>query len=484
LGSGFQAVVALTGLVLTPFLLGRLGDADFGRWLVVGQVLGLLGLLDLGVTAILPREVARAGDALPDVVRRAGWLVWLQTPAVALAAAAVWWAVTCAHPALGGPLAVILGGFVAQFPLRVPAAVLTGLQDQTFTTAAAAAGWAVTTALTVGLVLAGAGLYALAAGWAAGQVVGAAACWVRLRSQFPQARAGRQWPGRAALAAYLGPSGWATVRQAAQLLLNGTELIVLGWLAGPAAVVVYACTVKLVGLVNNQPYQIAILALPAIAELQAAGDRARLWGAFRALGLGLVVLSGGLGVGVLAVNGAFVPAWVGAARYGGPGLTALAVAVMTARHLVFTLGQTAYALGYDRQTALAGVADGLVTVGATAGWVVAVGLIGVPLGSLTGLVLTNGLMVVRVMAREEGVSPARALRWAAPWAARFALVGGAVAAAAAAPAAGHPAVAAGLATAGLAAYAAACRSLFARDPLRPYRDQAVAAVRRRLGLPT
>jgi hypothetical protein len=60
LGYGFQVAVALVGLVLVPFLLSRLGARDYGLWLVVAQVLGLLGLLDLGVTAILGREVAES----------------------------------------------------------------------------------------------------------------------------------------------------------------------------------------------------------------------------------------------------------------------------------------------------------------------------------------------------------------------------------------------------------------------------------------
>src|SRR5205823_11300639 len=42
-----------------------LGQAAFGQWLVVGQVLGLLALLDLGVTSILGREVA-AASGRPD----------------------------------------------------------------------------------------------------------------------------------------------------------------------------------------------------------------------------------------------------------------------------------------------------------------------------------------------------------------------------------------------------------------------------------
>src|SRR5262245_13037609 len=130
LGYGFQLAVALVGLVLTPFLLGQLGAQDYGLWLVVGQVLGLLGLLDLGATATRGREVAAASGgaepttAVAEVARRATWLVWFQAPAAGIVAALVWVLVAARQPELGAPLALILGAFVVLFPTRVFASIL------------------------------------------------------------------------------------------------------------------------------------------------------------------------------------------------------------------------------------------------------------------------------------------------------------------------------------------------------------------------
>ena len=65
-GYANQALVTLVGLWLTTFLLLRLGQDDYGLWLVGTRILGYLMLLDLGVVALLPREVAfatgRAGE--------------------------------------------------------------------------------------------------------------------------------------------------------------------------------------------------------------------------------------------------------------------------------------------------------------------------------------------------------------------------------------------------------------------------------------
>ena len=76
-GYANQLLVTLVGLWLTSFLLIRLGQQDYGLWLVGTSILGYLMLLDLGVVALLPREAAfatgRAGGAadaedLPQIV--------------------------------------------------------------------------------------------------------------------------------------------------------------------------------------------------------------------------------------------------------------------------------------------------------------------------------------------------------------------------------------------------------------------------------
>lgn len=480
-GYGFQAVVAAAGLALTPFLLARLGADDYGRWLVAGQVLAVLALLDLGVTAVLPREVARAagrGEPVTGAVGRARWLVWLQTPAVAAVAGAAWWWAAGERPELAGPLAVVLAGFVVQFPLRLPAAVLAGRQDLAFAAAVQAGAWVVTTAVSVALVAAGFGLYALAVGWVAGQLAGCAAAGWRVRVKFPDARGGGGWPGRAALAAHLAPGLWTGVRQLAQTLVYATDLIVVGWVLGPAAVVVYACTTKLVSFVNNQPYLIASVAVPAMAELRAGGDAGRSWRATWALGVVILLVSGGVAVGVVGVNAAFVGLWVGPDRYAGPAVTLLAVAAMTARHWVFTWLQAAFAFGHDRRLGLAAVADGVVTVAATVGWTSLFGLAGVPLGSLTGLALTNGPVGLVTLAGAVGLPPGAVLRSALPWAVRTVVVVVPVAAVAFAPAAGAWWVGAAAAAGGVAAYLLLTAPLLGREPLAAYTSGPLAAARR------
>ena len=133
--------MTIVGLWLTPFLLGRIGTHDYGLWLVTTQILGYLQLLDLGVVALAPREVAYAtgralqgaeGASVAETVARFRRVVAWQVPATAIIAAVCWWAVASRWPELRAPLAVIVIAFVAAFPLRLFHATLQGLQDLAF----------------------------------------------------------------------------------------------------------------------------------------------------------------------------------------------------------------------------------------------------------------------------------------------------------------------------------------------------------------
>ena len=90
--------------------------------------------------------------------------------------------------------------------------------------------------------------------------------------------------------------------QVAQVLLNGTDLLVIGALLGPAAVVPYACTGKLVTLLANQPQLFMQTALPALSELRTSAPRARLFQVSTSMSQLLLLCSGAIACVVLTVN--------------------------------------------------------------------------------------------------------------------------------------------------------------------------------------
>ena len=414
LGLGYlhTLVLLVVGLWLTPFLLRRLGTHDYGLWLLASQVLVYLALMDLGVVALVPREVAFAvgartaaaaddpNDPVAAVVRRTIGLVMWQTPMVAVAA-----------------------GFVLAFPLRVFTALLQGLQDLAYLGGVQLVAWIAGTATTIALVFAGAGLYALAGGWVVSQLLPAFVAWRRVVATCPGIL-----PRRFARLSWLdvrqslGRGTWISVAQVAQVLLSGTDLMVAGRLLGPEAIVPYACTGKLMAMLANQPQMFMQMALPALSELRGAAARGRLFEVSRSMTQVMLLASGAIVTVVLVVNGPFVSWWVGGARFGGQALTALLLAGMLVRHVNVTIVYTLFCFGYERRLALTSIAEGI--AGVVLMWLLVprMGLQGAAAGMLISTLAVSLPANVVALAREQGASPWAFGEAIAPWFARFAAI--------------------------------------------------------------
>ena len=423
------ALVAVASLWLTPYLLRHLGQHDYGLWLLASQLLLYLGLMDLGVVALLPREVAYA-SGLPDerrehlrtLVGHSTRIVLWQTPVVVVAGLVVWWFIPAEWEAIRRPLLVVVLAFVAAFPFRIFQAVLQGLQDLSFVGATQVTAWGLGTAVAVVGIMAGLGLYSLAAAWVVTQALSLAACWLRLKVRFPTALPTRL-PSLTLSAVRLqfGRGVWISVAQVAQALVSGTDLLVIGTLLGAEAVVPYACTSRLVMLLGNQPQLFMEMALPALSELRAAAPRRRLFEVSTSMTQMMLLLSGGVVSVVLVVNEPFVTWWVGAPRYAGFDLTLLFVVAMVLRHWNITTGYTLFCFGYERRLALTAMAEGLVAV---AGMMVLVPLVGLRGAVLASLIATCAVALpvnLRALLREQEVTLSEALTPLRPWLVRFAV---------------------------------------------------------------
>jgi O-antigen/teichoic acid export membrane protein len=440
-------LVAACGLWLTRFLLDRIGQDELGAWLVLLPLLGYLELIDLGVVAVLPREVAyatgrAAGDgqeAVAAVLGKARRLVLWQLPLAALAATTLWGLCLLSGAASGWAAAVLAVLYVVLFPSRIYPAALQGLQDLAALGWINVASWLLQFTVTVALVLAGLGMWGLVGGFAVQRVASAVLAWWRLSRRFPGARPDRRAPQPPAEArTLLRPGLWVSLSRVSQMLLSGTEVIVVGMLLGPAAVVLYSCTAKLTTLFAPQVYTLATTAEAALSELR-GGESADRWGGTppRPPGERLVVVSSTLRQAillasglvvcvVLAANEAFVAWWVGAERYGGLVLTAVLAGTMIVRHFHFTLGHLLYCLGQERAVALISLADGVVGVAATALFVGLFGALGAALGSLAAVVVVSLPGCLFLVGRALDVSRLALLGAHLSWLGRFLAVAVAV----------------------------------------------------------
>ena len=280
LGVGYLglAITAVGGLWLTRFLLDELGRHEYGQWLVAIQALGYLTLLDLGITAILPREVAtvtgnskasEGGYDITAVVSQMSAIVIAQLPLVAAVCLLVVVLLPEQWETFRLPAAIVAAGFTFTFPLRVFHATLRGLQDLGYASAMVTLGWIVGTATTIVLILSGYGLSGLAVGWVTNQAIVATGSWVRLRVRFPEAL---PRPSMVSMEGTLGKvsrSLWASASQVAHVLQSGSDVLLVGALLGPAAVVPYVITGKLITLLSNLPAAAVPAVQPALSELRA-----------------------------------------------------------------------------------------------------------------------------------------------------------------------------------------------------------------------
>jgi O-antigen/teichoic acid export membrane protein len=429
LGLGYvhTAVTVLVGLWLAPYLLHHLGSHNYGLWLLGAQVLVYLALMDLGIVQVLPRDVAIAvGRAngnvaeLQAIIGQTARIVLWQVPFVALIGLVVVWLLPVEWAELRWPLAVVVFAFVVTFPLRVFNGVLQGLQDLAFLGGVQLAAWIAGTLVTVAGTAGQLGLFSLAFGWVTTQLVSAIVGWRRLVTKHPQVLPSHL--PRLVLSAVrpqLQTGAWISINQIAQVLLAGSDLVVIGKLLGPDVVVLYACTGKLLTMLANQPQMFMQMALPALGELRTAASRERLFDVSRSMAQVMLFLSGGIVAVVLAVNQPFVAWWVGEARFGGVGLTAMLLFSMLLRHMNLTLIYTLFCFGYERRLAVTSVADGLVGLALMVWLVPKLGVYGAVLGALVSVCCISLPANLTALGREQRGSIATCIKPLGPWLMRF-----------------------------------------------------------------
>jgi len=316
-------VTIATGLWLVPFTLHHVGPRLYGFWLASGELLAYAGLADMGVLTTVPWLIADAdgrGDRgrLRLLMSTSAAASGLTATAYAALAAALWFQLpgllhlTQDERALvQGPLIIVaIAGGIAQ-PLRAFASVLSGLQDVRFNGFNNLAGWLLGFVLTVTLLEAGYGLYALALGAAVPSLLTGIACVVRMAVLAPDLLRG--WPAPRwieirrmfgeGLGAWLGGWGWR--------LVAASDSIVLGALARPALVAALACTSKLSDAMVQLSWVPCDNGLVGLAQLAAENQKRRLKDALVVMIRVYLALSGAVACVVIAANPAFVRAWVG-----------------------------------------------------------------------------------------------------------------------------------------------------------------------------
>jgi O-antigen/teichoic acid export membrane protein len=429
----YQALVAIVALWLTPFYLRVLGAHDYGIWLVGLQVLGFLLLCDLGVIAVLPRDVAHANgreitgedlDELPMLIASTAKIVLPQTVLVGLVALGLFLFRPSAASGLRGPVALVLLTFVVTHPFRMFPAVLQGLQDIKFLGQLRIWLWAISIGLTVLMLSMGVRFFALAGGWClleAGSNLGAL---VRLRWIRPDLLRAKVWKRTGPFQwKWLTRGLWVSLGQTTNFFTSGVDLLIIARFLGPVVVVVYSCTGKLVQVLQNQPSSLAAYALPGLSQMKTSESRDRIRIAATCLTQAMVLVGGAIFCVVLPLNRQFVGLWTGPRYFGGLTLTILFLVNFIARLIDYTLAMALFAFGYEKLYAIRSMADAAVSVTLAAIFVRFMGLPGVVAGFACGVLLVAIPIDLYLFGREFKVSVLESVRPYFPYLWRFTLVG-------------------------------------------------------------
>jgi O-antigen/teichoic acid export membrane protein len=410
-----QFVVLATALLLTPFVLHRVGPTAYGLWVLATALGGYGGLLDVGISSAVQKYVAehRARD-LPHEVSALVATAFALYAVLGLAALALLGVLASFVPDMFGVasgqrgvatwLTVIVGlQLLVSLPAATPAAVLRGSHRFDLTNFLVIVSTLLTAALTVVVLLLGGGIVAVAAvGVAVLAFMQIPAVWL-MRRAAPELRFELSAVTRRTIRMVLSFSASVFAVRVAGVLTQRTDAIVIGAALPVRMVTPYSLGQRLAEVIMLLTNQFVQVLLPLASELDALQDRRRLRTVYLsatrialALAIALAATVGILGSSILSV-------WIGEtySRYG------YVVSILAAAAAVDTLNWPGASLltGMARHRPLARIAlaTGVVNVGLSIVLVQPYGLTGVAVGTLLPSVVASILFVLPYTLRTIGI---------------------------------------------------------------------------------
>lgn len=405
-------VMAVAGFVLVPIVLHYLGREDYGLWATIGQVLGYLALLDLGMANAVVRRTAKMRehgdmDGINRMVSTALALYCLLGFIFLVAGLAVstilpyWSAIPPERIQIASTILVIMVVYGAlSFPLRVASSTLNGYQRMAATNVTNFMANLLSPVLAVVLLATGFGLIALPLGSVIAGLLAAVAAFVILRRVVPDLRVGWRYVAREEAREIFGWSWQLFLNNIAVAIIYQTDNLVIASGVGLAAVTIYTLTSRLPMYAMPLIYTLGDSCHPGAFELYEQGKLDRL----REVYLRVMRLTAAAGlttaVIALAFNESFMRLWVGQGNFGGFTLTAILVFIMFYRVMMQVASIIVISSGKLKGVVLMSLAEAVLNLILSVWWVRDYGIVGVAMGTAIAGILTSGWYVILFTARE------------------------------------------------------------------------------------
>ena len=419
----------VSGFILVPMTLNFVGARSWGLWLASGELLGYAGMTDLGVLGVLPWMIAEADGRKDRVAMRRlvghGFWIGSGVAVVYTTVAALLWLLLPSilrfssddRLMVGAPFAFLVVANAFNHPFRVFRAVLSGLQDAWFNGLLSIVHTGLTMAITIGLMMNGYGLFALAIGAGVPPLVVFALCIARLKVIAPDLLTGWTRPTVADARVLLSNGTGVWLAAIGWQLLAASNAIVITFLGHPEWVPIYSCTAKLSVMSTQLTWVPPDSALVGLANLYGERQGEERLRHVVLMMLRLHLLLGGLAMcGLLAFNPAFVTTWVGAAFFGGLSLNALLAAGIVVNSLVHGLATIASIVGNRLKVGIVSLVHGVMQTALAIGLGRSLGLEGIAMAGFVAAFTTTIPFSIVLMRASTGLNTGRLTRdLVAPW---------------------------------------------------------------------
>ena len=416
---GVYAITLVSGLVVTPIIVGALGTEQFGIWALIGSIMGFIGLLDLGIGPSVIRFAAEqrgrgARDETSELTSTAFAIYLVLTLVTMVLAFVLAWLLPhvveisdqYVHAA---QLAVVIsiGTFALRFPIGLFSYLLAGQQRYDVLNIGNVLGALVYFLLAVVV------LYVFDGGLVALALITVVVAAVRLlppllwlRSELPELRLRRSLVTRRQATELLSFSSRNMLIQVASKVVVSTDVIVVSIIFGSVAAGVYGIPSKLFALAFGVGIASTTLLFPLLSELEGADDRERqeryLFSGVR-LGVAVVVA---IGLPLVFLPDRFLEAWLPSdfdVSTAAPILAILMVSLLFAQpgHL---LAQFLVARGKHGRLAVARLATVVVNLLLSIALALWVDLWGVAVATLVTEALSVTVVLPYLLRRESSTS--------------------------------------------------------------------------------
>ncbi|MFZ0638970.1 MAG: oligosaccharide flippase family protein [Candidatus Acidiferrales bacterium] len=390
-------VIGLMSFLITPFMIHRLGDFQFGLYTLAFSTVGYFDVLTIGIRSTLQRFVGlltgkQDREALNSVFSNALALTLIVGACVIVLFLGLsrvlpsFFRLNPAEQHLFTWLVILLGlNLGSGVPAALLGSYLCGLHRFDLFNLLSVVRQAVRTALIVVVLLRGQGVLAVAASVLASTVICVPVNWWMIRRIDPEVKFARRQVSLQTSRELLTFSFWTLLNNAGGLLRDSTDSIVIARVLNTALITPFAVASRLVAYFRPIITSMVSPLLPRISQLEGQGRR----GEIRHLFLRMTRISALVSLAIasmLVLHGrSLLLLWVGP-RY----VSSYSILVLLTVGAVASTGQfgtlhTLIALGRHRAYGLWTIGEGLANLFLSIIWAHKYGIVGVALGTAVPL---------------------------------------------------------------------------------------------------